>query len=176
MNVAKFTWDRLTESSRPVVRNTRYICLGQPISPVILVAPLTLIRKQDIWTMIKEAIEIRLLPQNFNRDGGFTLSQSWYLVTSNAQPIQRYTNMEARPSNERTRLALRFKHGLWVGTQMGQSESSYIKALMMGTEMVSEMLAIFNLLTWLRAQEDFINHYLHHSLCSLNNIFMYFIT
>jgi hypothetical protein len=116
MNVAQFTWDRLTEPSRPVVRNTRYTRLGQPISPVSLVAPLTLIRQQDIWTMIKEAIELRLLPHNFNRDGGFTLSQSWYLVTSNAQPIQRYTNMEARPSNERTRLALRFKHGLWVGT------------------------------------------------------------
>jgi hypothetical protein len=32
--------------------------------------------------MIKRAIEIRLHPKNFNRDGGFILSQSWYLVTN----------------------------------------------------------------------------------------------
>jgi hypothetical protein len=31
---------------------------------------------------IKEAIEIRFHPNNFNRDGGFTLSRSWYPVTN----------------------------------------------------------------------------------------------
>jgi hypothetical protein len=30
--------------------------------------------------LVKEAIEIRLNPRNFNRDGGFTLSRSWYPV------------------------------------------------------------------------------------------------
>jgi hypothetical protein len=30
--------------------------------------------------VIKEAIEIKLYPNNFNRDGGFTLSWSWYLL------------------------------------------------------------------------------------------------
>jgi hypothetical protein len=30
--------------------------------------------------MIKEATEIRLHPRKFNRDRGFTLSQSWYPV------------------------------------------------------------------------------------------------
>jgi hypothetical protein len=28
--------------------------------------------------MMKEAIEIRFHPRNFNRDGDFTFSQSWY--------------------------------------------------------------------------------------------------
>jgi hypothetical protein len=32
--------------------------------------------------VIKEAIEIRLHPKNFNRDSGFTLSRSWYPVTN----------------------------------------------------------------------------------------------
>jgi hypothetical protein len=32
--------------------------------------------------MIKEAVRIRLYPRNFNRDGGVTISQSWYLVTN----------------------------------------------------------------------------------------------
>jgi len=32
--------------------------------------------------LIKEAIEIRLNYKNFNRDGGFTLSQAWYPVTN----------------------------------------------------------------------------------------------
>jgi hypothetical protein len=44
--------------------------------------------------MIKEAIEIRLHPRNFNRDRGFTLSETWYLVTNVLKqyrdtPIQR---------------------------------------------------------------------------------------
>jgi hypothetical protein len=32
-----------------------------------------------------------------------------------------------------------------------------VRTLIIGTEMVPEMLAVFNLLTWLIAQEDFIN-------------------
>jgi hypothetical protein len=43
---------------------------------------------------IKEAVEIRLYPRNFNRDGGFTLSRSWFPVTNLLKqyrdpPIQR---------------------------------------------------------------------------------------
>jgi hypothetical protein len=47
--------------------------------------------------VIKEVIEIRLHPKNFNRDGGFTLSRSWYLVM-NMLKQYRHTNLEARPS------------------------------------------------------------------------------
>jgi hypothetical protein len=32
--------------------------------------------------LVKEAIEIRLHPNNFNRDGGFTLSRAWQPVTN----------------------------------------------------------------------------------------------
>jgi hypothetical protein len=44
--------------------------------------------------MIKEVIKIRLHPRNIKRDGGFTLSQPWYLVVNllkdfNDPPIQR---------------------------------------------------------------------------------------
>jgi hypothetical protein len=41
--------------------------------------------------MIKKATEIRLHPNNFNRGLGFTLSQSWYMVTKKytEAPIQR---------------------------------------------------------------------------------------
>jgi hypothetical protein len=39
--------------------------------------------------MIKEAMEIRLHPNNFSRDLGFTLSQSWYQVT---EMIKKYTD------------------------------------------------------------------------------------
>jgi hypothetical protein len=43
---------------------------------------------------IKEATEIRLHPRNFNRDRGFNLNWSWYLVTNmikqyRDKPIQR---------------------------------------------------------------------------------------
>jgi hypothetical protein len=46
--------------------------------------------------VIKEAIEIRLHLRSFNRDDGFTLSQSWYPVT-NMLKQYRHTNVEARP-------------------------------------------------------------------------------
>jgi hypothetical protein len=39
--------------------------------------------------MIKEAFKIRLHPNYFSRDLGFTLSQSWYLLTN---MIKKYTN------------------------------------------------------------------------------------
>jgi hypothetical protein len=32
--------------------------------------------------LVKEAIEIRLHPNNFNRDGGFNLSRAWQSVTN----------------------------------------------------------------------------------------------
>jgi hypothetical protein len=32
--------------------------------------------------LVKEATEIHLHPNNFNRDGGFTLSRAWYPVTN----------------------------------------------------------------------------------------------
>jgi hypothetical protein len=32
--------------------------------------------------LVKEAIEIRLHPNNFNRDGGFPLSRAWQPVTN----------------------------------------------------------------------------------------------
>jgi hypothetical protein len=32
--------------------------------------------------VIKEAIEIRLYPKNFNSDSGFTIGQSWCPVTN----------------------------------------------------------------------------------------------
>jgi hypothetical protein len=49
--------------------------------------------------VIKEAIEIRFPPDNFNRDLGFTLSWSWHLVTSMVKkytdaPIQRQAKSE----------------------------------------------------------------------------------
>jgi hypothetical protein len=42
--------------------------------------------------LVKEAIEIRLNPRNFNRDGGFTLSRAWYPV------IKMLRNEKAGPS------------------------------------------------------------------------------
>jgi hypothetical protein len=44
--------------------------------------------------LIKEAIEIRLHPRNFNRDGDFNISWSWHPVTDmikqyRDEPIQR---------------------------------------------------------------------------------------
>jgi hypothetical protein len=45
---------------------------------------------------IKEAIKIRLHPGNFNRGGGFNLSQSWYPLNDKAVP--KHTNLETRPS------------------------------------------------------------------------------
>lgn len=32
--------------------------------------------------LVQDATDIWLHPRNFNRDGGFNLSQSWYLVTN----------------------------------------------------------------------------------------------
>jgi hypothetical protein len=47
--------------------------------------------------MLREAVEIRLHPNNFSRDLGFTLNQSWYLVTN---MIKKYTDA---PSRSRTK-------------------------------------------------------------------------
>jgi hypothetical protein len=123
--------------------------------------------------VIKEAIEITLYPKNFNRDGGFTLSQSWCPVTN---MLKQYKDTPIWKQGQAKQafdcplvphwLILRFKHGLWVDIYVRQSGHSYITALMMGTEIVPETLVIFNQVTWLIAQEDFINVIRHESFRS----------
>jgi hypothetical protein len=46
---------------------------------------------------------------------------------------------------------------IWAGIYMWDGLDTQIAALMMGTEMVPETSVIFNQLTWLIAQEYFIN-------------------
>jgi hypothetical protein len=38
--------------------------------------------------LMKETTDIRLQPRNFNMDGGFNLSWSWYQVTNNVKHTQ----------------------------------------------------------------------------------------
>jgi hypothetical protein len=87
--------DRLAETSKPDVQNTRYIILGQPekstvaeqrfeIGQSINFRSTSILEKAIgyIDHVIKEATEIRLHPRNFNRNTCFTLSQPWYPVTN----------------------------------------------------------------------------------------------
>jgi hypothetical protein len=85
--------DRMADLSKPD-EHMRYICLGQPEKFAVVEhifetghnIDFSSTSIQDKVTgymdsMIKEAVEIRLHPRNFNRDGGFTVSQSWYPMT-----------------------------------------------------------------------------------------------
>jgi hypothetical protein len=44
--------------------------------------------------LVKEAIEIRLNTRNFNRDGGFTLSRSWYPVINTCYVMRKQGQAE----------------------------------------------------------------------------------
>jgi hypothetical protein len=43
---------------------------------------------QDKLTLVKEAIEIRLYPNNFNRDSRFMLSQAWHPLINVLQEVK----------------------------------------------------------------------------------------
>jgi hypothetical protein len=47
-----------------------------------------------MWTAVREAIEIELLPYSINREGGFCLSKSWQLLIGSLKTfgtLPRYT-------------------------------------------------------------------------------------
>jgi hypothetical protein len=83
--------------------------------------------------LIQKATEIRLCPRNINRNGGFSLTWSWYLVTNilkqyQEEPIQRQ-DQEKQTYNcplAPNWLRLRTDHRPLVGIQMGQFESYVI--------------------------------------------------
>jgi hypothetical protein len=73
----------------------RHTCLGQPEKLAMAehkfetyhnteFCSITILDKAPGYmdNLIKEAIKIRLHPRNFNGDGGFSLSRSWYPVTN----------------------------------------------------------------------------------------------
>jgi hypothetical protein len=73
----------------------RHICLGQPEKSAVAEHRVEMRHSIDfsstaileealvyIDNLIKEAVEIRLHPRNFNRDGDFSLSQPWCPVTN----------------------------------------------------------------------------------------------
>jgi hypothetical protein len=55
--------------------------------------------------IVKEAIEIRLHPNNFNRDGGFNLSRAW-------QPVTHMLRQSGEPigKQDQAKQALDFTH------------------------------------------------------------------
>jgi hypothetical protein len=67
--------------------------------------------------MLKEAIETKLNPRKFNRDGGFTLSWSWYPVIDMLKQYRdtfckaKLSKHLALPTSSRC-FMLRIKHGL----------------------------------------------------------------
>jgi len=93
---------------------------------------------------MKEAVEIRLHPRNINRDRDFILSHSWYLVTNTAYQLSKDHTQSQTWALERSIFGMVWTH------------SHYI-AVMIGLEMVPETSAVFNQLTLLTTQENFIN-------------------
>jgi hypothetical protein len=124
--------------------------------------------------VIDEAVEIKLHPSNFNKDFDFTLSWSWYPVTN---MLKQYRGTLIWKQGQ-AKQALDFTHYLPSGSCSDLSKvswgcicgtvrtHSHIIALLMGTDMVPEILVVFNKLTWLIAQEDFINISRHESIMS----------
>jgi hypothetical protein len=91
VNAAESLLDRLADPSKPGVRNVRYIRLDQPGRSAVVEHRFG---TGYIGLMIKEAIEIKLPPSSFDRDCGFTLIRSWYLMTDVLKQY-RCTNLEA---------------------------------------------------------------------------------
>jgi hypothetical protein len=106
--------------------------------------------------LVKEATEIRLNFNNFNRDGGFLLSQAWY---RDEHAVARQSNQLTPPTSPSLMASVQPK---------AQSPERYMcntdwfphhfSSLRTRTEMVLETLvsSVFNHLTQLAAPESFI--------------------
>jgi hypothetical protein len=148
------------------VLNIRYMIWYQSPQCLTYIAPQAIQRYLQICTamkymdhLMKEATEIQLHPNNFNRDEGFSLSHTWCPVI----------NMLKRYSGERMEKESQAQIGTWlyplasywlasmITNCLGHCGFQYhITSLMMGIKMVLETSVSFIHLIRLMVWEDFI--------------------